>query len=1425
MASNPPFELEDQTDEDFFDKLVNDDDDDDVSSKTTGLVHASDLLDGNESDELKEFANLSTGEISRGNSGAETVKVEGNCDNLGIQSLEARGEQVVDGEANSSLVSSDSPVLDNGPVTGDGDMSSEVQSGLMREISCSPKSGVKEVQWSAFTDSAMHGSGGVGFYDEFLADLGGGELGNFHTEAKAVPGNEARKNAVTESLFSQAEYQGSTGAFTEKPPNGGDTYSIEYWESLYPGWKYDSNTAQWYQLHGSDGVLNGQESFDITAGSIQGTFGANGDSLSETSNVQSSQNFNAQQTAQSAVGTISQLSITENLSGHNSILQHYEEHLYPAHMIFDSQYPGWYYDTIAQQWFSLEVYHATDQTRNPQVQNGFLSSAGYSHASSTSSQGINNDGLQGPRGEGLENFVATSIIDHDQQGAQFGSVNGPTTNFSVVPSWQRFNDNNSYGNNQLCQEIPSGSTGALETYKQTTQSNDNSNWAGGLNNFSAENNFQLFNHAQQALQNEQPSQYPTGHYSSQHAAAVPQPLFSNAHHVSCSPSEGRSSAGRPPHALVTFGFGGKLVVMKDNNTGGFSALGSKDSDGCFLSVLNLMEVVSLSKGPSCSETSAYSYFHSLYHQSFPGPLIGGNVGSKDMNKWIDDKISNCESLEMNYGKRQGSKLLLSLLKIACQHYGKLRSFGGDTGLKENDLPESAVAKLFASSKRSDGQLNDYNAISKCLMTLPSEAQIQTTATEVQNLLISGRKMEALQQAQDGHLWGFALILARELGDQLYADTVKKMAVSQLVVGSPLRTLCLLIARKPEEVFCNSTMPSNDVYEAVNMLPQSGQNAGFSMLENWEENLAVITANRTENDHLVIIHLGDCLLKEKHDVIAAHICYLVAEAGFELYSDSARLCLIGADHWNFPRTYASPEAIQMTELYEYAKVLGNSQFVLLQLQPYKLIYAHMLAEVGRISDSLKYCQAVYKSLKIGRSPEADTLKQLLSSLEERIRTHQQSGYSGNLAPAKIVGKLLNFIDNTAHRVVGGLPPPGPSSLTTQSSYQGSENQFQTLGPKVTGSQSIMGVSSLTPLASMNVTSSQSTMGLSSLTPSASMEPISQWAVDESKMTLQSRSVSEPDIGKTKPDQVDSSNEATSSSTVVKQSGSAGTSRFGRLNFGAQILQKTVGLVLKPLQGHQAKLGDTNKFYYDEKLKRWVEEGAEPTPEESALPPPPTAAFQNGRSDYNLKNALNDGMHAINGDPGSSSSTHESSPAIPSMPSSNQFSARGRMGVRSRYVDTFNKGGGASTNLFQAPSVPSAKPTNLTGTKFFIPLAAPTNEQTSGTESGSGNEISGSGENSSSDPFQNLAPSPIGTMQRFSSVDALPSKGAMDSGISSLATQSRRTASWSAVQNDTYTPPSTSEIKSSPLSFMPGDQLLGNLHMDRDNSGNDLQEVEL
>lgn len=40
--------------------------------------------------------------------------------------------------------------------------------------------------------------------------------------------------------------------------------------------------------------------------------------------------------------------------------------------------------------------------------------------------------------------------------------------------------------------------------------------------------------------------------------------------------------------------------------------------------------------------------------------------------------------------------------------------------------------------------------------------------------------------------------------QFYVDTIKQMAIHQLVAGSPLRTLCLLIAGQPAEVFSADT---------------------------------------------------------------------------------------------------------------------------------------------------------------------------------------------------------------------------------------------------------------------------------------------------------------------------------------------------------------------------------------------------------------------------------------------------------------------------------------------------------------------------------------------------------------------------------------------------------------------------------------------
>ncbi|KAH7549621.1 hypothetical protein JRO89_XS13G0057100 [Xanthoceras sorbifolium] len=1417
MASNPPqFQVEDQTDEDFFDKLVDEEDfgGPTTTSGSSAPKFTEEASIDSDSDDARAFANL-------------TVNDSGvfKKDNIGTESI---AEKKSDLDTDSVVVESNNN-------------NSDVKEGIRLEDVLDPAASeengsvVKEVGWSSFfADSTQqNGKHGFGSYSDFFSDLGDNSVefpGNVvdnvdlsaNGEVKILSGNEEGKNdgAIDNSVNfdNYAQYQEGHVYAAQDNANGHDMNSSEYWENLYPGWKYDANTGQWYQVDTTASIQ--QESSDATSGSDWNV-------VSEKSEV-----TYLKQSAQSVARTVAETSTTECVSNWNSQFSQVDNNGYPEHMVFDPQYPGWYYDSIAQEWRSLENYNSSAdssvQVQDQQSQNGIASTdtsfnnnnsiyGDFGQAHNYGSQGDVNQsqhvtpadsyGSQGIGNLSQHGGWNGSYSNHQQQGSTMWQPETVAKSVTVPNFGQNQQADNFYGskasvNNHVNQQKSFNSIGTVPSHDKASQSHNEANGIAGFRSFVPSVDYnQQFNHTY-VKQNEQ-RQLSNDYYGSQNKTNVAEQLFQGGYQNSYAPNTGRSSAGRPPHALVTFGFGGKLIVMKDISSLQNSTYGSQDHVGGSICVLNLREVVTGNTNASSTGVGTHDYFRTLCQESFPGPLEGEVL-----------------------------RLLLSLLKIACQHYGKLRSpFGTDTALRvhscfkmfvlelkvvavhyvnlpndrfytENDAPESAVAKLFASAKTNG---NRYGALDHCLQTLPSEGQIRTTASEVQSLLVSGRKKEALQCAQQGQLWGPALILASQLGDQFYVDTVKQMALRQLVAGSPLRTLCLLIAGQPADVFSTGTMADSGLPGATNMSQQPAQSGASGMLDDWEENLAVITANRTKGDELVIIHLGDCLWKDRSEITAAHICYLVAEANFESYSDSARLCLIGADHWKSPRTYASPEAIQRTELYEYSRVLGNSQFILLPFQPYKLIYAHMLAEVGKVSDSLKYCQALLKSLKTGRAPEVETWKQLVSSLEERIKIHQQGGYTANLAP-KFVGKLLNFFDSTAHRVVGGLPPPAPS--TSVGTVQSNEQHYQQpTGPRVSASQS--------------------TMAMSSLIPSASMEPISEWAADGNRMTMSNRSVSEPDFGRT-PRQVDSTTEATSSNSQGKTSGSAGASRFPRFGFGSGLLQKTVGLVLRPRGDKQAKLGEKNKFYYDEKLKRWVEEGAEPPAEEPALAPPPTTAvLQNGTSDYNLQSALKSEGSPTNGGPTFTSPTpSEHASGIPPIPTStNQFSARGRMGVRSRYVDTFNQSSASPAKSFQSPSVPSVKPMVAANAKFFVPSPAVSAEQPMEAIQENVHEETSNNENPSTstmnDTFQTPRSSSM-NFPRFPSMDNIPYTGAVANGNSSHPPHSRRTASWSGSFSDTPNMGETKPVRETlgmpPSSFMPSPVNGGSI-------GDDLHEVEL
>ncbi|TVU33704.1 hypothetical protein EJB05_25537 [Eragrostis curvula] len=1546
MASST-FAPDDQTDADFFDKLVDDDDD----------------------------TNHSTAPVP------------------------ANNDQPPEDDAALARAVSSLSLSDDGPGAPPDPPAPEAPAPVPTSEGGSPASGkgagvhtaVKQVQWASFGGDADDGPDpfadlaaedgflGTNTQDTSAAGTSGASDHGIYTAAnQSLPAEVTDQDFFGGSPNHSADAQSSSGALEQSSSSG--STDLKYLETMYPGWKYDEATQQWYQV----------DSFDAT-GNAAATAATQVDNT--TQNVQQQQQPHdasyLQNSAHAALETIAEEATT---TGNASSWGQGGATEYPPNMLFYAEYPGWYFDTNTQQWHSLESYQqaatqtgtasavqnatnhsvsaasggmdynvsqAEDAAAHDQVaqHNSFTNS--YTHQNQWQADAFANT----MQPESItESSLTSSSYGFDQQAnaestsastshqPRFNTVDTATDHYKGLESSSLQSGYNSIDSQQSSYNAFQPSAGFQAGYKgfepaaaqQTShkvfeQSTSNqggykafqpslgnqsdykafepsTGHNGGYKGFmpstgsqsgykgsetstfhqagykgfepSTGNNasfnaFEPSSGHQAGYMGSQPSSghpsnytgfdmsanqgygdvngvvnghgfvstesmyhgqkqanaYQQGHMSNSYLGTdnsmnftQQQFIGANASHMQFghSPHEGRSSAGRPPHALVSFGFGGKLIVMKESSsmTTNFNSGNQGNSSGT-VSILNLSEVVDKVDPASSSNSNVLGYFHTLCHQPVPGPLVGGNAASKDVNKWLDEMIALYESSASDSQRGDPRRLLISLLKILCQHYGKLRSPFGSDPWEESNGPEMAVTKLFSSCKKSKVHMGDYGSIVHCVKNIPSESQMQAVAQEVQNLLVSGRRKEALQCAQGGQLWGPAIILALQLGDQFYVDTVKKMAHSHFVSGSPLRTLCLLIAGQPADVFNAENNISSD-YASLGASHQSMEPGPNGMLDDWEENLAIITANRTKGDDLVITHLGDCLWKEKYEVAAAHSCYLVAELNIDSYSESARLCLIGADHLKCPRTFVSPEAIQRTEVYEYAKVLGNSQYILLPFQPYKLIYAYMLAEVGRISDSLRYCQASMKVLKAsGRAPELETWKQLFSSLEERIRAHQQGGYGTNLAPTKLVGKIFTSLDKSISRMMGTpaaqLPPLPQGSVSDKDSYAAP--------------------------AAAKFGNSQSVMAMSSLMPSASMQSMSEIADNSSggngRKISHNRSVSEPDFGRT-PKQ------AGSDGTQSSASGSGGS----RLGWLGSTLQKTMELVSK--SHRQAKLGDQNKFYYDEKLKRWVEEGAAIPAEEPPLPPPPTkSSFQNGLPDHKLNGPMS-GSHAPNGVTewkSPNSSEHGlGMPPIP--PSQNQFSARGRMGVRSRradgfsvfhirYVDTFNKAGASGAMpSYNRPAAPSVAPP--AGAKFFMPTAAAASaDQMSHQAAEIHSETVHHDERSASPPAETSfsSPSPStqfsapmsSTIHRHPSMDNIstPYQGSGVSAGSNNSSFSRsRAASWSGTYSEQFS--AIAGARSPDVQTMPSPLMPGMPSHSRSNSNSsvqfnglteDLHEVEL
>jgi COPII coat assembly protein SEC16 len=495
---------------------------------------------------------------------------------------------------------------------------------------------VKQVHWNDFG-----ASNGADLFGDLVAD--GAEDAFFDG---AVPGEQALQSraalAVNHS-FSTGVSDGNANSQLDNSATGTnhtqfDSADPRYWESLYPGWKYDDTTGQWYHVD----TLSAQQNY---SGAVV-ALGA--DSIHQREFCASyMHNY-----SHAALEPISEEGTTNDVNwGQDGSYAAPAE--YPPSMLFYAEYPGWYFDTNTQQWQSLEVYQQT-VAQTAAASDGF---AGTGHSAPQTQDSHTNTYAQHSQWQpdALGNIMQPdSSADSDILGNSYGSGIKAENQFGQQADAQPLQSASKYSNTfvpstsqytgtdtkQASYEGLQSSVSHQNAYKGLEQSTSDSNssmgyqsgytgsapytghqgfkpftskrnWSKGFGHSTGqevaykgfvpstgyqtgfepskdhqfshmayepstnhgygsfvpnESMYKEQTHADSVAHMHLPNNYGGTHGSGDFAQQLSVGPNGPSQQFGFSPHEQRSSAGRPPHALVTFGFGGKLIVLKETSS-------------------------------------------------------------------------------------------------------------------------------------------------------------------------------------------------------------------------------------------------------------------------------------------------------------------------------------------------------------------------------------------------------------------------------------------------------------------------------------------------------------------------------------------------------------------------------------------------------------------------------------------------------------------------------------------------------------------------------------------------------------------------------------------------------------------------------------------------------------------------------------------
>ncbi|XP_007256662.3 protein transport protein Sec16A isoform X1 [Astyanax mexicanus] len=407
-----------------------------------------------------------------------------------------------------------------------------------------------------------------------------------------------------------------------------------------------------------------------------------------------------------------------------------------------------------------------------------------------------------------------------------------------------------------------------------------------------------------------------------------------------------------PHCCARFGPAGQLILVQPNlPSAGQPALVE----------LHSMETM-MQDSPEQTELRA-----------FPGPLVKEETHKVDVIKFAQNKAQECIRNDDLIDK-DSAVLIWEFIVLLCRQNGTVVGTDlADLLLKEHrsvwlpgKSPNEANLIDFnneALERPEEEESGPLSLLSDTFMGTPENAGKETE--RFRELLLFGRKKDALESAMKNGLWGHALLLASKMDNRTHARVMTRFANS-LPINDPLQTVYQLMSGR---------------------MPAAATCCGDEKWGDWRPHLAMVLSNLTHTldlDTRTISTMGDTLAS-KGLVDAAHFCYLMAQVGLGVFTKkSTKMVLIGSNHSLPFARFCTIDAIQKTEAYEYAQSLGSQPLSLPNFQVFKFIYACRLAETGLCAQAFHYCEVIARALLTLPDYHSPVFISQLIQMSERLR---------------------------------------------------------------------------------------------------------------------------------------------------------------------------------------------------------------------------------------------------------------------------------------------------------------------------------------------------------------------------------------------------------------------------------------------------------